>query len=296
MPSLISNEHVRLLAADLFGLAAVRVTRLPGSVANQDFLIEDAGEPRLVLKAGPAAEIAAEAWACARLASIGMPVPRVLVSDLDPSRLGSPYLVAGFVAGEPSEHGEVMRDAGAWFRRAHDLELPGWGPVTVGSGTVTAPGVGGRHACWRDAIEADLAGVPALVEAGVLEEGLAGLACRMVSTLEYDGQGVLLHNDLKPAHLFGLADRERQQLSAVIDWGDASVGDPAADLARLSMTGPAATTAFLEGYQVRLTDDLADRLTRYRILWNLRALSYEFQAGGDWFDAYRDRIREDTAR
>ena len=38
------------------------------------------------------------------------------------------------------------------------------------------------------------------------------------------------------------------RLSSVIDWGDAWVGDPLADLARLSMSGPSVTTAFLDGY------------------------------------------------
>ena len=114
--------------------------------------------------------------------------------------------------------------------------------------------------------------------------------------LAYRAPGVLLHNDLKPAHIFGRADGRQVRLSAIIDWGDATVGDPAADLARLSMAGPTITAAFLDGYGAQLTADLEDRLTRYRILWNLSALTYEYRAGGTWFDTYRDRIRSDTSR
>ena len=146
---------------------------------------------------------------------------------------------------------------------------------------------------------AALSGLPALVAAGVLDEPLADAARDLVSVeelLSYRGPGVLLHNDLKPAHLFGVSDGRRRHLSAIIDWGDASVGDPAADLARLSMSGPAVTTAFLEGYGVQINTELSERLARYRLLWNIGALSYEYRAGGDWFDAYRIRIRDETAQ
>jgi hypothetical protein len=45
----------------MVGAAVTRVHRLQGSVANQDFVVDLADRTRLVLKAGPAAEIAAEA-------------------------------------------------------------------------------------------------------------------------------------------------------------------------------------------------------------------------------------------
>ena len=75
MPSLISNEQVRLLVTDLFGGVVGRVKRLQGSVANQNFLIEYGSEPRLVLKAGPVAEIAAEAGRVHDWRASGFPCP-----------------------------------------------------------------------------------------------------------------------------------------------------------------------------------------------------------------------------
>lgn len=86
----------------------------------------------------------------------------------------------------------------------------------------------------------------------------------------------------------------RARLSGIIDWGDATVGDPLADLARLSMTGPDALTAFAAGYGVALTPAVREVLARYRVLWNVVALSYEYRAGGDWFDVYRQRIVDDV--
>ena len=111
--------------------------------------------------------------------------------------------------------------------------------------------------------------------------------------LGYSGPGVLLHNDLKPDHIFGRDHGRTFGLAAIIDWGDARVGDPAADLARLSMARPGVTAAFLDGYGGPIDTDLHDRLARYRLCWNVGALSYEHRAGGDWFEVYRARILDD---
>ena len=102
MSQTVSGERVRSVVAGALGREIDRVTSLPGSVANQDFVIECDGGPRLILKAGPALEIAAEAWACDRLTQIDVPVPPVLVTELDPTQLGLPFLIAGFMAGEPT--------------------------------------------------------------------------------------------------------------------------------------------------------------------------------------------------
>ena len=295
VPISVSVERVRAVVADMLGVEVMRVERLSGSVANQDFGVHLAEGARVILKAGPATEVAAEAWACERLTAAGLPVPRLVALELDATRLSLPFLMVTFVEGEPSDGADVARDAGGWFRQVHAIELPGWGPLLVTQGS-TGIEARGRYSSWRDAIEGQLTGLPDLVAAGLLTDALAGIIRALVDVehLDYTGPGVLLHNDLKPAHLYGIAADVRWRLSATIDWGDASVGDPAAELARLSMSGPVAIAAFLDGYGAAHTRDLADRLARYRILWNVRALSYEYRAGGDWFGTYRARIAEDV--
>jgi hypothetical protein len=82
---------------------------------------------------------------------------------------------------------------------------------------------------------AALSSLPALVAAGVLDEALTDTARDLVSVdelLGYRGPGVLLHHDLKPAHLFGVSDGRRRHLSAIIDWGDASVSGTSAPSVR----------------------------------------------------------------
>ena len=128
---MISAEQVRATVADLLGAAVTTVERVPGSVANQDFAVNLVDGARFVLKAGPSAKIAAEAWTCQRLTVLGVPVPEVVAVDLDPTRLGLSFLIMTFVEGTPSADGEVARDAGKWFRQVHAEELSGWGPLVV---------------------------------------------------------------------------------------------------------------------------------------------------------------------
>lgn len=187
-----------------------------------------------------------------------------------------------------------MVQAGTSFRRVHAEQLPGWGAVVVDA---ESTGARGQHDSWAEAVEDQLAGLPELIDAGVLDARLASRAGSLVvgsGLMGYDGPGVLLHNDLKTAHIFGETDGQGLRLSAVIDWGDAGAGDPRADLARLSMADPLVTSAFLDGYGQALTRSLADDMARYRIMWNVDALTYKYRAGGHWFDIYRQRIIDDT--
>jgi aminoglycoside phosphotransferase (APT) family kinase protein len=277
------------------GRDATTVRRLPGSIANVDFLVDLVDATRVVLKTGPISEIAAEAWTCRRLSASGFPVPTPLAVATGGADLGRPYLILSFVDGDASEDPRVAYEAGTWFRRLHTEELPGWGPLLpLADGSAH-----GRYDSPRQSVAAELAVVPDLIAAGVIDRSLAAAATALVrvdALLEPASAGVLLHHDLKPAHLFGRSDGGRARLSSVIDWGDARVGDPLADLARLSMSGPSVTTAFLDGYGLEATGEISDTLARYRLLWNLSALGYEHRAGGDWFDVYRDRVRDDIDR
>ena len=60
------------------------------------------------------------------------------------------------------------------------------------------------------------------------------------------------------------------------------------------MAGPTTIEAFVSGYGMRLTPSMGVSLARYRIIWNIAALTYEYRAGGDWFDAYLEGIADDT--
>lgn len=93
------------------------------------------------------------------------------------------------------------------------------------------------HTPWPDRVEALRATV----------EDLPDLAPALPWLLRHHPQAevapVLLHNGLSPSTL--LVDSESQALIAVLDWGDAALGDPAYDLLTLVLWDPTATaTAF----------------------------------------------------
>ena len=110
-------------------------------------------------------------------------------------------LLLGLVPGGPSDHPEVLRAAGRALRRVHRVDLAGWGALIVRDGAAR-----GRYPSVAAAVQAELEGVPRLVEAGILDRRLAERARALVTDgqgpADYRGPGVLLHRDLKVAHLF----------------------------------------------------------------------------------------------
>lgn len=297
MPIDASELVLSDLVSDVLGSALIELVRVPGSVANLDYFVRTADQRQFIVKVGPRLEMVAEAWACRRLADTEVPVPEIVHLELDHSATDRATLIVSFVPGTAGDDPLIFEAAGRAIRRAHAEHLPGWGPIVVdidGS-------EGGHRGCfdsWREHVLDELSGLPELVRAGIVEARLAAVARDCVAVdevLGYHGPGVLLHNDLKPAHLFAIDEESGRRLSAIIDWGDAGVGDPLVDLARLSMSGAEALRAFSVGYGIDLTPTLRRALARYRILHNVGALTYEYRAGGDWFDVYRNRVSQDVA-
>ena len=297
MPAEPDKRALVEFVSTLVGSPLTEFAPLPGSVANLDYLARTADQRRFIVKIGPRSEMVAEAWACRRLAPTEVPVPEIV--HLEPGYDGpeTALLIVSFLSGAASAEPSVVEAAGRAMRRVHAERFPGWGPLVV-----DADGSGGDHArgcfrTWPEAVVDSLSGLPELVAAGIIEAQLANAARKCVEmeeVLGYQGPGVLLHNDLKSAHLFAVEDEDQVRLSGIIDWGDAGVGDPLVDLARLSMSGPEVLDAFAAGYGVELTPLLHRTLARYRILRNVTALTYEYRAGGDWFDVYRDGVSRDT--
>jgi hypothetical protein len=183
--------------------------------------------------------------------------------------------------GAVSASSPALVEAGRQLRLAHSIRVPGYGGLAVDDQTAS-----GGFPTWGDFLTEITGGLEPLVAAGVITDSLATAASATVKAaagLQFTGDPVLVHGDLKLQHIFGLEDR----FVGVIDWGDASAGDPRFDLGRLSMAGTEAFTSVLTGYGLALTDDLNRSCAAYRLVWNLDALRYEFAAGGDWFDSYR---------
>ncbi|MEV0284697.1 aminoglycoside phosphotransferase family protein [Kribbella sp. NPDC050820] len=250
----------RALADAVLGPVAM-VEPVQGFAGNQTFRLHTS-RGVYYLKSGTTVE--AEARACALARSVGVPAPEVLV--VEPS-----YLICAEVPGGPSEASAVFEAAGRGFRRLHSLRGEGnW--VAQLQQTIE------RLDVLADVVPDDLA------------RRVREVVPPFIDTVA-EVEPVLLHADLHPRHLYAVGN----ELTGVIDWGDAMYGDPLFDVARFTMSGEAATEAFLAGYDLRRTPDLDRTLSSYRVVWSLMALHAEHEAGGDWFAAHIETMTRELA-
>ena len=274
------------------GTDITSVEPVPGSVANQDFMIDLADRRRVFVKIGPRAELVAEAWALERVGALGVPVPRMLLFA-DDLEIASPLLILEPLPADGELGNEVLSSVGRALAVVHTIQVPGYGAVCEDS---DAPGTGtmaGPWSSWQGWIDTILADLDVLVDLGLLPRQQASVILRRAEHVEpsplLGGSGVLLHGDLKAQHLLVHDGR----LTGIIDWGDAMAGDPAWDLARASMMDPVQYAALADGYRTAHDPRVRSLLPLYRVLWNTRALAYEQRAGGDWFAEYQRRISVD---
>lgn len=238
--------------------AVVRATPVSGFVGNQTFRLETP-DGAYYLKVGPAVQQEAEACRLAR--AVGVPAPEVVAVSSDG------FVITRELPGRPPEArhlGAVLRATGECIRRTHAIVDP--------------------SASWEQQLWKVLDGLDGL---DVLPGRLAARVRDVVPKFLESVAGVtpvLLHGDLHLRHVYAVGD----QLTGILDWGDATYGDPLFDLARLSMAGPKVTAAFLAGYGG--IDVPARTLSIYRAIWSLNALQAEHRAGGDWFQPHLDVI------
>ena len=299
-------EEIRALAEAALGTYVDDLVPQAGSVGNQNFRL-DTDRGRYALKLAAESELAAERWGLERAATVAVPVPSVAAAGILDEGRG--YLITGWLDGRPAiaeTDGDALIEAGRALRRCHRVTGPGYGRVEV-----AAAAARGHHGSWAGFLDSILTGIDDLVRHDVLTGAVARQVRAAVTAhrdvINYPGQGVLLHCDLKPAHLF-VADG---RLAAIIDWGDTSYGDPRWDLARLRHSGDAVFAQVLAGYvdedralaesgrqpalitgDVGTGSDFDRALGCLGAILRLDALYYELMAGGDWFDVYRSSIHD----
>lgn len=275
------------------GCDVVSVEPVAGSVANQDFRIELADGRRVFVKVGPPAELTAEAWAIGRAAAAGVPVPQVVAYEEGTSASPLPFLVIELLPSDEDLITGVLHAVGAAMKTAHTIEVGGYGSAKVVGDPLDPDSVSGQYGTWSEFVESILADVGQLVRVDLLTAGHSVRIRRWAETMGSSplatAVGVLLHADLKRQHILAVDGA----LTGIIDWGDASVGDPAWDLARASMMDPTDYQAVADGYPGADDAEVGRFLPFYRVLWNTRALAYEHRAGGDWFVEYQRRIATD---
>lgn len=287
-PREIHNDALRR-AAQLAspGAALLRAWPLKGGVSAEITALEVAGpggERRLVLRRYGAADLAANPRVAAAehavlrtVRAAGIPAPEPLALDESGAILPTPFLVEAFVDGETELDApgtpERTRQLAELLARLHEVDpsglnlLPRRMSPDAPDATLAEPPVVGRI---RDALRA--AGPPP------------------------PARPALLHGDYWPGNVLWRAGR----IAAVVDWEDAALGDPLADLAgarleALWLWGEDAMQRFTEQYGVRRP---AAELAR----WDLWAAAKPALRLGGWGlapddeAAMRDRLEWFVAR
>ena len=106
----------------------------------------------------------------------------------------------------------------------------------------------------------------------------------------------LIHRDLVPDHIF--RNRDSGQLTGIIDWGDASIGDPAIDFSGLYCDiSPAFSESILEQYGLPMESSFWRRVRFYASISPFYEIRFGQNEGyathiGHGLEALRDRIRQ----
>ena len=150
------------------------------------------------------------------LRSAGMAVPEPVLFDESGNIFPTPYIVLSFVEGEtitaPADLEGYMQQMAGFLAELHAVEISR---------------VGLSHLRRADQkVSAALAKPPAELDAE-LQEGRIRAALSAVWPLENRNGAVLLHGDYWPGNILWRENR----IASVIDWEDAAVGDPLADMA-----------------------------------------------------------------
>jgi aminoglycoside phosphotransferase (APT) family kinase protein len=216
---------------------------------------------------------------------VAVPEPRLL--DDAGTLLGTPCSVLDYVEGAPlvgAEAGDAAlagRTFAAHLASIHRLD------AGVAAG-IDLP----RRA---DVVAASLAEAPAVLDHR-LREGVIREVLRKRPLPRYEGPPRLLHGDFWPGNIIWRGDA----IVAVIDWEDAALGDPLADVAttRLDLLwgfGPETTAAFTDHYLSLMPVDLT-ALPIWDLVAALRPAGSLAAWATDWVDFGRPDVTEETMR
>lgn len=276
----LTPDAVRDVVRFQLGTVPTSVRRLPSSVGNQNFLVLTAGRD-YVLKAAPTEAVATEAWVCKQVRAVGVPAPEIVVVDLDRRILPWPYVLMVAVPGRSLTSGCNQRivEAGRLLRAAHDINVDGYGPLSQTDARGGVPR--GPYDSWAEFLSVMLGALDHLVGQGLLDNQLADRLRTAVHDHHTLVAGVqrsaLLHGDLCPDHIFAA----HGHVSGIIDWGQATAGDPLFDLATWANAAP--LDALIHGYQPGADPELHLKIAFYRVASALQVIADENSITASWY-------------
>jgi|GEM_PF-6906972 len=185
--------------------------------------------------------IGAEAWACMQARTVGVPVPSVLAVDTTHQVFPASFFIMEHAHGQSQrvlqlpleQQRPFLRQVGHYLRLLHTIKLTGYGWLDerqyLHSGRVE-----GHASDWRTALLAPIASSLAYFErhANVTldwTDTVRQLLSQYDSLLDISFDTCLLHGDIGDVHIW--FDVETQKVTAIVDFGERSAGDPVWDIA-----------------------------------------------------------------
>jgi Ser/Thr protein kinase RdoA (MazF antagonist) len=285
----LTDDRARDLAATLLGSPVESVSQVPASAEHQVFRIQQAGLISF-LKVAQDDHIKPELAVLQMLASRGVRVPAIEAADPDGTETGISCALIRHVGGMPlSHHSAEFPASGRVLRQVHDVAVPGYGSLASGPA-----GLHGRDDTWQDSVEQRTHELEPIAQAGLIDSTLLTRAITAVEEnarlLSAPEPGRLLHGDFHPRHVY--ADGGR--ITGVIDWGDASSGDPLYDFGRVVHSAVLVDNDLSDGKKafdlVRTTygdapwlyGDTFRQVLTYGVIFTLSAMRSEFAGGAPW--------------
>jgi aminoglycoside phosphotransferase (APT) family kinase protein len=286
----LTDNQARVLAATLLGSPVESVSQVPASAEHQVFRIQRAGLISF-LKVAQDVHIKPELAVLQLLASRGVPVPAIEAADPDGTETGIPCALIRHVGGTPLSHDSPeFPCSGQVLRQVHDIAAAGYGSLASGPA-----GLHGQDDAWQDTVKQRTHELEPIARAGLIDPALLARAISAVednaSLLSAPKPGRLLHGDFHPRHVY--ADGGR--ITGVIDWGDASIGDPLYDFGRVLHSAVLLDTDLRRGKKaldlVRKTygddaswleGDTFRQVLTYGVIFALSAMRSEFAGGSPW--------------
>ena len=250
------------------------------------------------LKIATRAHLEPELAALQLLGPTEVPIPSVLATDLDGSRTGVPCALLRHVGGTPlSYDSPLFASIGPVLRQVHEVSVAGYGHLSAISGTPR-----GHQKTSADAIRLQIQDIEPVVAAGLVDARLAARAVAAVtsrmSLLRPPEPGRLIHGDFHFRHVF--ADDTR--VTGIIDWGDASSGDPLYDFGRILhsivvVAGYAEAVRVVDkvrhdyGQALWLHAGSAELMLVYAVAFIVEAMKSELAGGSPWPPWWPAQIR-----
>lgn len=247
-PPTADDMEASALSVRLLGVEPLRVW----ATSSPDVKFADLPDGRrVVIKwAGwrnDAESVLGEAWIYRECQQRGLSVPTVVAVSTDPVCMISERLPGLSLADHQPATGpdRVWAAAGEDLRRLHEIRLPGFGPLHLDHDSVR-----GQSTAWCPFADfARTHGIRRLVDRELLDHAAGDRLIQLLDEVAPQfaaiTEGRFLHGDLTSGHVFS----DDMGYCGMIDFGQAQVGDPRWDFARIRLwDGDDALDALFDGY------------------------------------------------